>query len=82
MKSKLTIDLDENNQPIIHIYYEETEDVRDKMVKRFLETFGGDSSWAEFTFEHNGSSATITPIKPYNLKITKENIETRIDKIK
>lgn len=50
MKSKLTIDLAEDNQPIIRIEYNPSEDVRDKMVKRFLETFGGASCWARFQY--------------------------------
>lgn len=52
MLSKLMIDLDHDNQPIIKIDYRASDDVRDKMVKRFLETFGGGSAWAQFHFDH------------------------------
>lgn len=37
MKSKIRIDLDESCQPIIRIEYEQSDDVRDSLVKRFLE---------------------------------------------
>lgn len=74
MRSKITIDLDEDNQPIIKIDYYASEDVRDKMVKRFLETFGGSSCWAEFkyadltTTEYQNSMAKIRPIAPPDLQ--------------
>jgi hypothetical protein len=71
MKSRITIDLDYDNQPIITIEYQASEDVRDKMVGRFLGQFGGDSSWAHFNFESHGdkgnSVAKIRPISAYNL---------------
>lgn len=75
MKSKLTIDLDHDNQPVIKIDYFYSEDVRDKMVKRFLETFGGDSCWAAFRYENDNTApygstdrtAVIRPICNYDL---------------
>lgn len=76
MKSKLTIDLDEDNQPIIKIDFIDSDDVRDKMVKRFLETFASDSCWAEFKHTGNGQvglsmskTAQIRPIPPINLQV-------------
>ena len=50
MKSKITIDVDWDNQPIIKIEYNHSDDVRDTLVKRFLEAFGADSSWANFRY--------------------------------
>ncbi len=69
MKSKITIEIDHDNQPIIRINYEPSEDVRDGLVKRFLETFGGSSSYASFRFvdtphDKPNSLARIRPIKP------------------
>lgn len=69
MRSRITIDLDQDNQPIIKIDYLASEDVRDKMVKRFLESFGG-SCEAVFRFENPigieyiNSTAIIRPPAP------------------
>lgn len=71
MKSRISIDVDYNNQPIIKIEYNESDDVRDKLVKRFLEGFGGDSKWAGFKFighQNSGSISEITPIKMESLE--------------
>lgn len=82
MKSKITIDLDWDNQPIIKIEYNESDDVRDKMVKRFLETFGGDSCWALFNFANTvdnltaNRNAKLRPIPPSELKNYYENMKT------
>lgn len=71
MRSRITIDLDFDNQPIIRIDYFSSEDVRDKMVKKFLETFTG-GCWAKFNFteqntEYVNSSAIVRPIKSEEL---------------
>ncbi len=70
MKSKITIDLAEDNQPVILINYVPSEDVRDKMIKRFLETFGYESRWARMTFQSlpDGSISTMRPIPPNELE--------------
>lgn len=72
MLSKIKIALDHDNHPIIKIEWNNSEDVRDDMVKRFLEAFGGDSSWALFSFTHSGliqghQSAYLRPIHPTDL---------------
>ena len=78
MKSKITIDVDHDNQPIIKIEYFNSEDVRDKLVGKFLETFSHASVWCR-TFEQmvghpiNGIPApsrisTIRPVHPNELK--------------
>ena len=66
MLSKITIDVDEDNSPIIKVQYAESEDVRDKLVKRFLESFRGEKD-AELTFLHISSAKTpntLAKIKP------------------
>lgn len=73
MKSKLTIDLDFDNQPVIRIDYVPSEDVRDKMVKRFLESFGSSSVWARLEYRINptlqeGSLSTLRPVFPEELE--------------
>lgn len=79
MKSRMTIEIDYDNQPIIMINYEPSEDVRDGLVKRFLETFSGESSYASFRFVHSpqdkpNSLARIRPIKPEDMKDVAQNI--------
>lgn len=79
MKSKIMIDLDEDNQPIIKIDYFYSEDVRDKMVKRFLETFET-GCWARFQYLNNGteyvnSNAKIRPLTPEELKLDLKKIQ-------
>lgn len=74
MKSRIWVDIDHQNKPVIKIRYINSEDVRDKIVKRFLESFGGSSCWATFYYDAPGihsdsinSEATITPINAYDL---------------
>lgn len=67
MESRISIDMDWDNQPIIRIDYKHSEDVRDKMVKRFMESFGGSSTLATFFFsniasEQSDTTATIRPL--------------------
>lgn len=68
MKSKISIDVDYDNQPIIKIEYLPSEDVRDKLVKKFLETFAHDSIFCTHFFESDkddGYKRTIIrPISP------------------
>lgn len=68
MDSKIQIDLDgSDNQPVITVTHKESEDVRDKMVKVFTETFGADSSWARISVI-SGGKIQIRPIKPSELR--------------
>lgn len=86
MKSKISIDVDFDNQPIIKIEYEESPDVRDTLVKKFLETFEGDSRWAQFLFRNGPYSkvvnkiAEIRPIPPKELKFHHEAAKEVSDK--
>lgn len=86
MKSRITIDVDHDNQPIIKIEYSASEDVRDKLVKKFMETFGGDSRWAEFYFINStvvsessvygqaNSTAVVRPISIHGMIEQKSSI--------
>lgn len=89
MKSKITIDLDDDNQPIIKIDYFYSEDVRDKMVKRFLEDFGGNSYWAKFRYSEDpapyGSTdrtALIRPIKESDIPMYSDIMSKAADEIR
>jgi hypothetical protein len=73
MLSKITIEIDHDNQPIIKIKYEASPDVRDSLVKRFMETFHGASCFATFFFDNSvhdmaNKVAHIRPIKPEEMK--------------
>lgn len=59
MKSRVSIDVDQDNQPIIKIEYIPSEDVRDKLVKKFLESFGSVSAWARTIYLHNPDAPVI-----------------------
>lgn len=70
MKSKITIEIDDDNQPIIKINYVESEDVRDSLVKRFLDTFGSEVCWAKFNYINYSlpnKKAILRPISAYDL---------------
>lgn len=86
MKSRISIDVDIDNQPIIKIEYSPSEDVRDKLVKKFLETFGSESSWAQFYYmpelaneKHANSVAVIRPKSIYEMIETRQEINIRVD---
>lgn len=83
MKSKIWIDVDHDNQPIIRINWNDSEDVRDKLVCRFLETFQYDSCWADFSFENAGTEigkiAKLRPIPPEGLKDTLSTMSKTVE---
>ena len=68
MKSRVTIAVDEDNQPIIKVEYKESDDVRDELVKKFLESFGSNSTLAQFNYTSGPAdgeaTAKIRPIFP------------------
>lgn len=64
MKSRITIDVDHDNQPIIKIEYSHSEDVRDKLVKKFLESFGSQSTFANFFYTGVGDPNHEAKIRP------------------
>jgi hypothetical protein len=83
MKSRITIDLDAFNRPIIQVEYSPSEDVRDKLVRRFLEGFAHESLWCRATVENvrnDGTLLTIRPLAPVEfLQNAKEMIPKESD---
>lgn len=71
MKSRISIDVDfdNQNQPVIRLIYQYSDDTRDKLVCKFLQDFGGDSSWARISYEAipDGLRVILTPVKPEEL---------------
>lgn len=65
MLSKIRIDFDESNQKVILIEYIPSDDVRDKMVKSFLEGFNGGSCYAGFHYIVDTTQNSRAIIKPY-----------------
>lgn len=52
MKSRIVIDINEENRPVVVIDCVDSEDLRDKTVLRFLQSFGG-CSFAKFKFDNS-----------------------------
>jgi len=82
MESRISIELDfsNGNVPVIQILQQNSDDVRDKILKNFLEQFGGGSSWLKIRwaeFNPMGESINkidITAIKPDELKVEAETM--------
>lgn len=75
MKSRISIDVDYDNQPVIKIEYAHSDDVRDKLVSMFMSTFEGNSMYATFYFvgsQENGKTALIRPVPP---QLLRRNVE-------
>jgi hypothetical protein len=73
MQSKITIEVDfENgNEPIIQIISRQSDDVRDKLIRYFIELLGHESTWCKIycVNTHDGEVDKfqrwkISPIKP------------------
>ena len=79
MKSKITIevDFDNNNLPVIQILSQDSDDVRDRLIKSFLQSLQHTSRWCKITYCGEASTfedATvnkqrwrISPITPNEL---------------
>jgi len=72
MKSRITIDVGYDNQPVIKIEYNQSEDVRDKLVKRFMEAFGSESTFANFYYINSVETNSLAEIKPISPEQSKE----------
>lgn len=76
MKSTIKIDVDHKNNPIILVRWEDSDDVRDKLVKRWIEGFGYSSNEAKMSFlrQETGKSALLGlwPVLKEDTPITDE----------
>ena len=67
MKSRITIEVDfENgNQPVIQILqYPDSTDVRDRLLKKFLEDLNM-GSLCRISYEHGGADFNLIYIRPF-----------------
>lgn len=66
MKSTIRIEMDFNsNEPVLEIRCDaNSPDLRDKTLKHFLDSFGGDSSWAKFNFLPYTQDYPIAQLRP------------------
>lgn len=86
MLSRISIDIDDQNTPFIKIEYQPSPDVRDKMVGKFLESFGGEVTFAKFQYEQTwgdkyNSTAGIRAIPFHNLPEEVSVMQSWIDHI-
>ena len=70
MKSRIQIDFTEQNDPCIVVKYEESEDVRDKLIQKFKQGLEGVSNLAQVSFLPEGKGFIITPIGIKDLEET------------
>lgn len=73
MLSKSVFDLDQSNNPVIALEVKSSDDVRDKIAKRFTEKLATESRWCEIL--PNGSDGWVVfPLGPSELRKQAENM--------
>jgi hypothetical protein len=76
MESKITISFDyEQKTPFIKVAFKNSDDERDRMVKAFLESMGGDICFAKFHYQESyDPTITVAAIRPIPYNNLKEEI--------
>lgn len=89
MKSTVKFDLNDHNQPIIKAILEDSDDLRDKVAKRFGETLQYDSLFAWCFYEQGAVDShkkqlIISPVAPTleELEGLRDSVEHAIKRIK
>jgi hypothetical protein len=87
MKSKVRIELDENNSPVVELEFIASEDLRDKVAHQFRERFEYWSSycivrWDDTPVVGKGSRMLISPVPPDEMEALVEKIKVRIKEYK
>lgn len=92
MKSRITIevDFDNNNLPVIEVLSQDSDDVRDRLIKSFLQSLQHTSRWCKIiycgeasTFDDatvNKQRWRIAPITPKEIKDEIKLMEATIKK--
>lgn len=94
MKSRITIDFQgvdapghspsQQFEPVIRVHLEDSEDVRDSLMKAFFHSLQYKSNWLRVDFVPqenivNSTSITIHPVRPDELESTIETMKSRLD---
>ena len=92
MKSKISIEVnfDENNLPVIQVLHQESDDVRDKLISSFLQSFKHTSRWCKILYmgvenvSHQSGDYLVNrwhiiPIKVGEIKEEMELMEATIE---
>ena len=92
MKSTIRVDFAGQDgtdvfQPVIRVNLQDSEDVRDGLLKAFFQALGGDSNWLVVNShidtidgKEQPERLTIYPIKPSELEETIKIIQRRLNK--
>lgn len=67
LQSKSVFDLHYDNSPIIRLEVKSSDDVRDKIAKRFIESLGHASQWLEIV-KSGDTGWVVFPIAPQELR--------------
>src|SRR5688572_28955960 len=67
LQSKSVFDLDHSNNPVITLEVKSSDDMRDKVARRFIEELAHTSQWCEI-LPTGETSWIIYPIKPEELR--------------
>lgn len=95
MDSRITIEVDfeNNNLPVIQIVSKDSEDVRDKLIKVFLQSLRHSSRWTTIQFVGNNLSYKpdggadswtwkITPVTPDQLEEEVKLMQAEIERLR
>ena len=90
MNSKITIEVDfENgNEPVIQIISRNSDDIRDKLIRFFIERLGGDSSWCKiychsaYTSENDVDKFQRWKISPIQSKDFKKEAKAMLEQLR
>lgn len=77
MESRITVEInfDEQNRPVIQVLARQSDDTRDKILKAFLESLGGDSNWLNISLVQHHDDIQA-PFKRYFIRaITPEELK-------
>jgi len=78
MKSKITIEMDfENNTPVLQVNYQQSDDVRDKLIGEFFNKLGHVSEYfilSKVFYIQDSARYTIAPITPKDMKMVGANM--------
>lgn len=83
MKSRISIEVDFNNgnSPVIQILQASSDDVRDKLIQSFTESFSG-SSWCNIRWQDHQDGVNRIIISPITNHMLKEQSKVMAEQIR